>query len=74
MAEPKVTVGEREYQVNMIVKLREPLTINPNGRGYEADNIKHTAVGDVLDVEFRAKTPEGIIKKATAFLETLKED
>ncbi|QSL67832.1 hypothetical protein [Nocardia phage P3.1] len=74
MAEAKLVSEDTEYEVEMTIKYKQKQTVNPNGRGYEADNVTHTFVGTALDVSFPAKSIDSLIKRTMAHLNTLKDE
>lgn len=74
MAEAKLVSEDTEYEVEITVKYKQKQTVNPNGRGYEADNVTYNFVGTALDVHFPAKSIDSLIKKTMAHLETMKDE
>lgn len=62
---------ELTAEVRVIANIKA--VINPNGRGYEADNFSKILNGEVLSFVVRAGNADDLAKKVSTFLNTLKD-
>lgn len=66
---PKTVVAEdQSFRVKIVVESTTKTTVNPNGRGYDADNVEQILVGDVLDVTISATSAEDARAKVAALM------
>ena len=74
MAEAKYIAQKSVFGAHIKVFATEVATINPNGRGYEVDNVTQKVSNDLLEFTVKSSTEEGLAKKVATVMATLSED
>jgi len=72
--ENKVISQKSEFQAEIKITREIRAVVNPNGRGYDADNVVRYLNDNVLEVTLKAGTPVKLAEKIQAVMATIEED
>lgn len=68
MAVAKMVTESLVYTAKVKVYKEHVAVINPNGRGYDEDNVEKTVSNEVVEITVRAKTLNGLANKVAAIV------